>query len=98
MHTASKSANVDNIKAYAEFTSLSEELRLAMLGSVYVLDSSSNIIDVRDEIARNCTRCWSRQSRFAGRATRRLVVCECDSRALWYRSHVNPSAGYRQAN
>jgi hypothetical protein len=52
MYTASKSTNIDNAKAYAAFSSLSEDVRHAMLQSIYVLDGSANIIDVKEEIAR----------------------------------------------
>jgi hypothetical protein len=52
LHTASISKNADNAEAYAAFTSLPENVRLALLRSVYVLDGSSNIIDVKEEISR----------------------------------------------
>src|SRR6202008_2448303 len=39
-------------EAYAAYKALPEELRLSMLRSVYILDASPNIVDVREEIAR----------------------------------------------
>ena len=47
---ASKSK--DNAAAYAAYAALPEELRLSLLRAIDVLDGSPNIIDVRDEIAR----------------------------------------------
>jgi hypothetical protein len=52
MHAASISKNAVNVDAYAAFRSLSDSVRLALLRSVYVLDGSSNIIDVKEEISR----------------------------------------------
>jgi C-terminal domain 7 of the ABC-three component (ABC-3C) systems len=52
MRIASTSRNQQNAEAYAAYKALSEDLRLALLRSVFVLDGSPNIIDVREEIAR----------------------------------------------
>jgi hypothetical protein len=52
MKTASTSTNQDNAQAYVAYKALPETLRLSLLRAVFVLDSSPNIIDVRDEIAR----------------------------------------------
>ena len=52
MQVATSSKNKDNASAYQAFAALPEELRHSMLQAIYVLDGSPNIIDVRDEIAR----------------------------------------------
>jgi len=51
LKTAKESINEDNAAAYARYSKLPEPLRLALLKSAYVLDSSPNVLDVRDEIA-----------------------------------------------
>ncbi len=52
MQVVASSKNKGNVAAYQAFASLPEELRHSMLRAVYVLDGSPNIIDVREEIAR----------------------------------------------
>ena len=52
MQVVTSSKNKGNAAAYRTFAALSEELRHSMLRAVYVLDGSPNIIDVRQEIAR----------------------------------------------
>jgi hypothetical protein len=49
---ATQSNNKGNAEAYAAYKALPEDLRLRFLKAVQMLDGSSNIIDVRDEIAR----------------------------------------------
>lgn len=51
LDTISQSQSVANSGAYAAYKALPDELRLSLLRSVLILDGSSNIIDVRDEIA-----------------------------------------------
>lgn len=46
------SKNKDNAAAYQAYAALPEELRLSLLRAIDVLDGSPNIIDVREEIAR----------------------------------------------
>jgi hypothetical protein len=46
------SKSKENAGAYKAYAALPEELRLSLLRAINVLDSSPNIIDVRDEIAR----------------------------------------------
>ena len=46
------SKSKDNAAAYAAYAALPDELRLSLLRAINVLDGSPNIIDVRDEIAR----------------------------------------------
>jgi hypothetical protein len=46
------SKNKDNAAAYQAYAALPGELRLSLLRAINVLDGSPNIIDVRDEIAR----------------------------------------------
>jgi hypothetical protein len=46
------SKSKENGGAYESYAALPEELRLSLLRAINVLDSSPNIIDVRDEIAR----------------------------------------------
>ena len=46
------SKNKDNAAAYAAYGALPHELRLSLLRAINVLDGSPNIVDVRDEIAR----------------------------------------------
>lgn len=57
---ASNSTNKENAEAYAAYTSLPEQLRLGLLRAVFVLDGSPNIIDVRDDIARELHRAAER--------------------------------------
>lgn len=52
MAAAKASKNKRIAKACEAYTGLSEHLRLSLLGSVFILDGSPNIIDVRAEIAR----------------------------------------------
>ena len=52
MQVVTSSKNKGNAAAYRTFAALPEELRHSMLRAVYVLDGSPNIIDVRQEIAR----------------------------------------------
>ncbi len=49
---AATSKSKDNAVAYQAYASLPSELRLSLLRAIDVLDGSPNIIDVRDEIAR----------------------------------------------
>ena len=49
---AATSKSKDNAVAYQAYASLPDELRLSLLRAIDVLDGSPNIIDVRDEIAR----------------------------------------------
>jgi len=49
---AARSKNKDHAAAYTAYTGLPEDLRLSLLRSVSILDGSPNIIDVREEIAR----------------------------------------------
>lgn len=51
LETAAQSQSVANSKAYASYKALPDALRLSLLRSILILDGSSNIIDVRDEIA-----------------------------------------------
>lgn len=52
MAAAKSSENKTTEKARSAYAALPEQLRLSLLRSVMVLDGSANIIDVRDEIAR----------------------------------------------
>lgn len=52
LKTAKESGNEGNEGAYARYRKLPEALRLALLKAVHVLDESPNVLDVRDEIAR----------------------------------------------
>jgi hypothetical protein len=52
MKTASTSKNKDNAEAYATYKAIPETLRLGLLRAVFILDGSPNIIDARDDIAR----------------------------------------------
>ncbi|MFC5420387.1 ABC-three component system protein [Bosea eneae] len=52
LNVVATSKNKDNAAAYQAYAALPEELRLSLLSAIDVLDSSPNIIDVRDEIAR----------------------------------------------
>jgi hypothetical protein len=58
--TAAQSKNKGNADAYAAYKALPEDLRLSLLKAVQVLDGSSNIIDVRDEIVRELYHAASR--------------------------------------
>jgi hypothetical protein len=49
---AAESKNKDHTAAYAAYIALAEPVRLSLLRSVFILDGSSNIIDVREEIER----------------------------------------------
>lgn len=49
---AAESKNKDHTAAYAAYVALAEPVRLSLLRSVFILDGSSNIIDVREEIER----------------------------------------------
>ena len=60
MRTAGASKSQDNAAAYAAYRALPEDLRLSLLRAVFVLDGSSNIIDVRDDIARELYHAASR--------------------------------------
>ena len=46
------SKSKENAAAYVSYAALPDELRLSLLRAINVLDASPNIIDVRDEIAR----------------------------------------------
>lgn len=48
--TASKSASKENKSAYVEYTSLPKESRISLLKAITILDGSSGIVDVVDEI------------------------------------------------
>jgi hypothetical protein len=52
LRTVETSKNKNNMGAYAAYRALPDQLRLSLLGAIFVLDESPNIIDVRDEIAR----------------------------------------------
>ena len=52
LETAATSRSQDNAKAYAAYKALPDELRLSLLRAILVLDGSPNIIDTREEIAR----------------------------------------------
>ena len=52
LNVIATSKNMDNAAAYQAYAALPEELRLSLLRAIDVLDGSPNIIDVRDEIAR----------------------------------------------
>jgi len=52
LKTAAQSQNKSNADAYAAYKALPEDLRLSLLKAVQVLDGSSNIIDMHDEIVR----------------------------------------------
>jgi hypothetical protein len=47
-----KSTNQANSEAYAAYKALPDSLRLSLLKAIFILDGSTNIIDVRDEIVR----------------------------------------------
>jgi hypothetical protein len=49
---AAKSRNKDHEAAYSAYVALAEPVRFSLLRAVFILDGSSNIIDVREEIAR----------------------------------------------
>jgi hypothetical protein len=61
MRTAAQSRNRDNAAAYAAYRALPEDLRLSLLRAVFILDGSPNIIDVRDDIARELYHAASRE-------------------------------------
>ena len=52
LEVVATSKSKENAAAYAAYAALPEELRLSLLRAIDVLDGSPNIIDVRDEIAR----------------------------------------------
>lgn len=52
LNVVATSKNKDNAAAYQAYAALPEELRLSLLRAIDVLDGSPDIIDVRDEIAR----------------------------------------------
>lgn len=52
LNVAATSKNKDNAAAYLAYAALPEKLRLSLLRAIDILDGSPNIIDVRDEIAR----------------------------------------------
>jgi hypothetical protein len=52
LSSAAKSKNKKNAQAYKAYKALPEGLRLSLLRAISVLDGSPNIMDVRDEIAR----------------------------------------------
>jgi hypothetical protein len=52
LKTASESKSKENADAYAAYTALPDDLRLSLLRAVTILDGSSNIIDVHDDIVR----------------------------------------------
>lgn len=58
--TATVSKSKGNAEAYAVYTALPELIRLSMLGAVTILDGSSSITDVRDEIVRELYHAASR--------------------------------------
>jgi hypothetical protein len=58
--TAKSSVNKAHSEAYAAYMALPEALRRSLLRAVFVLDGSPNIIDVRDEIARELHRAAER--------------------------------------
>jgi hypothetical protein len=60
LKTAAQSNNKGNADAYAAYKALPEDLRLSLLKAFQVLDGSSNIIDVRDEIVRELYHAASR--------------------------------------
>ena len=49
---AAESKNRDHAAAYTAYVALAEPVRFSLLRSVFILDGSSNIIDVREEIER----------------------------------------------
>ncbi|MGA8909894.1 MAG: ABC-three component system protein [Acidobacteriaceae bacterium] len=60
LEAASTSANKANREAYDAYKSLPDELRHSLLRAISILDGSPNIIDVRDEIARELHRATER--------------------------------------
>lgn len=52
LQTATTSTSKANSEAYAEYKALPDDLRLSLLKAILVLDGSPNIIDVREETAR----------------------------------------------
>ena len=52
LRVVATSKNKDNTASYRAYATLPQELRLSLLRAIDVLDASPNIIDVRDEIAR----------------------------------------------
>lgn len=52
LNVTTTSKNKDNAGAYQAYVALPEDLRLSLLRAIDILDGSPNIIDVRDEIAR----------------------------------------------
>jgi hypothetical protein len=58
--TATSSTNKAHADAYAAYMALPEALRLSLLRAILVLDGSPNIIDVRDDIARELHRAAER--------------------------------------
>lgn len=60
LKTASESKSKENSDAYAAYTELPDDLRLSLLRAVVILDGSSKIIDVRDDIARELHHAASR--------------------------------------
>ncbi len=57
---ATESKNKDHSAAYAAYVALAEPVRLNLLRSVLILDGSSNIIDVREDITRELYHAASR--------------------------------------
>lgn len=49
-NVATTSTNVAHKKYYSEFISLGDEVAKKLVSSIYIIDGSSNIIDVRDDI------------------------------------------------
>jgi hypothetical protein len=65
---AAESKNKEHATAYAAYTALAEAVRLSLLRSVIILDGSSNIIDVREEIERELYHAASRDQISAWKA------------------------------
>jgi hypothetical protein len=60
LEIAATSRSKDNAKAYATYKALPDELRLSLLRAILILDGSPNIVDTREEIARELRRVVSR--------------------------------------
>jgi hypothetical protein len=60
LQTVETSRSRDNAEAYAAYRALPDELRLSLLRAIFILDGSPNIIDVREEIARELYRAAER--------------------------------------